>query len=170
MKIETVIRAFKDAKKRFHLVGDYDFGTLVALDIEGRLYSIIDGEVVNRINIESIYNDSYGGRYFNPGGDGLWPAPEGSTLGFNYSSGTWQIPSGIRSARYYVEEFTEKSVVISAEIGLINNMGLGVPSIFRRQITLDKTNRSFVLLVKESITYVGLRSEERRVGKEYRTK
>lgn len=158
MKIETVIKAFEERGKRIHLVGDYSFGILVALDLEGRLYSIIDGEVINRVNLEAIYNDSYGGRYFNPGGDGLWPAPEGTSLGYNYSSGKWQVPSGVRSARYNLEEVTENSVVITAEIDLVNNKGLGIPTVFRRRITLNRTDSSFVLLVKESITYVGLSS------------
>ncbi len=158
MKIETVVKAFKKRGKRIHLVGDYNFGVLAALDLEGRLYTIIDGEVINRINLEAIHNDSKGGQYFNPGGDGLWPAPEGTTLGYNYSTGKWQVPPGIRSARYNLEKFTDNSAEITAEIDLINNKGLGVPTIFRRQITLERSNRSFVLLVKESIIYVGLNS------------
>src|SRR5699024_11014227 len=45
-----------------------------------------------------------------------------------------------------------------AEIDLINNKSLGLPTVFRREIKLERTKSSFVLLVKESIIYLGLAS------------
>lgn len=37
-------------------------------------------------------------------GYGLWPAPEGTSLGYSYATGSWRVPAGIRHARFRVTD------------------------------------------------------------------
>jgi hypothetical protein len=152
-----LMKAFASAGKRVHLVGNLETGVIIALDMEGRLYTVLNGEVLNRVNLDAVKGQSSQSLYLNPGGDGLWPAPEGTTLGYQYSTGAWRVPPGIRSARYIVTESTEDSVTIVSEVDLINNQGLGVPALFKRQIKIEPDNKEITVNVVESITYIGSR-------------
>ena len=42
-------------------------GVIVALDLEGRWFAVLDGEVLNRVNPEAIAGQSTRERYLNPG-------------------------------------------------------------------------------------------------------
>jgi hypothetical protein len=155
MKATHLLKAFAKAGRRTHLVGDVDAGVIAALDVEGRLFTVLDGEVLNRVNPEAIAGQSTRQQYVNPGGDGLWPAPEGTTLGYQYSTGKWRVTPGLSAARYLLGEATAMSASICAEIDLVNNRGLGAPSIFARQIAVVRGRRSVTVRVVESITYIG---------------
>jgi hypothetical protein len=96
--------------------------------------------------------------YLNPGGDGLWPAPEGTCVGYEYSSGSWRVPPGLTGARYIVQEAKGNFTKIRAEIDLINNKGIGIPAIFERSITVIKEDNSLAVDVIESIEYIGVKS------------
>ena len=50
MKATQILEAFRKADKQVHLVGDLQAGVVVALDMEGRLFTVLDGEVLNRVN------------------------------------------------------------------------------------------------------------------------
>ncbi|GAA5225350.1 DUF6786 family protein [Membranihabitans marinus] len=158
MKAELVIKAFEKAGRSIHLIGDLNFGVLVALDLEGRLYTIIDGVVINRVNEEAIFGKSTREKYINPGGDGLWPAPEGTSLGYHYNTGEWSVPVSVRNARYVVKHHSKYSANIIAELDLVNNQGLGLPTIFKRNISINKNGNIHIVKVEESITYVGVSS------------
>ncbi len=95
MKATQLQNALKKAGKRSHLLGDFRAGVIVALDVEGRWFAVLDGEVLNRVNPEAIAGQSKREQYLNPGGDGLWPAPEGTNLGYEYSTGSWRVPPGL---------------------------------------------------------------------------
>lgn len=155
MNASTFLKALKKAGKRAHLVGDLDAGTVITLDMEGRWFAVLDGEVLNRVNPDAIEGQCTYKQYLNPGGDGLWPAPEGTTVGYEYSTGTWRVPSSLTGARYLVTKASARSATIRAEIDLVNNGGLGIPTIFQRQVHVTSGKRSVTVEVKESITYIG---------------
>ena len=150
-----MLAAFSKAGKRTHLVGDLKAGVIVALDLEGRLFTVLDGEVLNRVNPEAIAGQSTQTQYLNPGGDGLWAAPEGTALGYQYSTSAWRVTPGLRAARYLVTESAQRSVEVLAEVDLINGQGRGVPTLFKRRITVTPGRRSINVRVVESITYIG---------------
>lgn len=155
MKASQLLNELKKAGKRAHLVGDFNAGAIVALDMEGRWFATLDGEILNRVNPEVIAGQSTHKKYLNPGGDGLWPAPEGKTVGYEYSTGQWRVPPGLTAARYLVTQATARSVTVRAEVDLVNNRGLGVPTIFQRQIAVFSGKSSVTIRAKESLTYIG---------------
>jgi hypothetical protein len=155
MKMENFLSEFEKAKKRIHVIGTSEASVIIALDMEGRIFTILHGDVLNKVNLEAIKGQSTSNNYLNPGGDALWPAPEGTTLGYQYSTGDWRVSPGLNYARYLVTESGDNHVTITAEIDLINNQGLGIPTIFRRKILLLPDHDSITLSVTESITYIG---------------
>lgn len=154
MNAPDLLKAFAAARKRTHFVGSLKAGVIVALDMEGRLFVVLDGEVLNRVNPDAIAAVS-SEVYLNPGGDGLWPAPEGTTLGYQYSTGRWRVAPGVRGARYLVTRAGGRSTEVIAEVDLINSRGLGIPTQFKRSIAVIPGRRSVTVRVVESITYLG---------------
>jgi hypothetical protein len=155
MKATHLLKAFARADKQVQLVGDLDAGVLIALDMEGRLFAVLDGEVLNRVNLDAIAGESTQKMYLNPGGDGLWPAPEGTSRGYQYSTGAWRVSPGLRAARYLVTQTAKRSAEVVAEVDLINAQGRGIPALFKRQVTLTPGRRCVTLRTVESITYLG---------------
>jgi hypothetical protein len=161
MKATRILKAFAQAGKRVHLVGDLKAGVIIALDMEGRLFTVLDGEVLNRVNPDAIAGQSTQKVYLNPGGDGLWPAPEGTKLGYQYSTGTWRVTPGLRAARYLVTQANTRSAEAVAEVDLINAQGLGIPTLFKRRISVTPGKQSVTVRVVESITYIGSKTLRR---------
>jgi hypothetical protein len=155
MKATPILKDFARAGKQVQLVGDLDAGVIIALDLEGRLFTVLDGEVLNRVNPDAIAGDSTLQQYLNPGGDGLWPAPEGTSLGYQYSTGAWRVTPGLRAARYLVTKATKRSAEVVAEVDLINAQGRGIPTLFKRSVSVTPGARSLTVRVVESITYLG---------------
>ena len=155
MRIEDFLSEFDKAKKRVHVIGTSEAAVIIALDMEGRIFTVLNGEVINKINTDAINGQSTLENYLNPGGDALWPAPEGTTLGYQYSTGSWRVSPAISAARYLVTESTDKSVLIMAEIDLVNNQGLGFPTIFKRSVYIQPGQDVISVSVTESITYIG---------------
>jgi hypothetical protein len=147
-----LIALFEKGQKRCHLIGSIENGVVAGLDLEGRLFTIINGEVVSRVNPEAILGITDRAAYLNPGGDGLWPAPEGTCLGYEYAAGEWRVPPGLTGAKYKLIESNETHALIEAEVDLINASGLGIATIFRRDITISG---SMAVKVIESIEYIG---------------
>ncbi|MFA6929542.1 MAG: hypothetical protein WCT05_04390 [Lentisphaeria bacterium] len=155
MKLIDLIQLLERGKRRYHLVGDLKHGTVIALDIEGRLFSYLDGEVLNRVNPEAFSDFSSRTAYLNPGGDGFWPAPEGSRLGYEYSTGSWRVPPSLTNARWQVLEKTKTAALVGAEVDLINSEGRGIPCLFTRHITLENCSNQLTQKVTEKIQYLG---------------
>lgn len=155
MYITDMLSAFDKAGRSAHLIGDYKAGALVALDMEGRIFTIWNGEVINRVNPDAIFFHSDQNTYHNPGGDVLWPAPEGTLMGYQYPSGKWRVAPGIRFARYKMKQSEEGRAVIEAEIDLVNNSGIGLPTLFTRDIHVTEVDDIVKVNVRESITYIG---------------
>jgi len=155
MKATRLLTALGKAGKRSHLVGDLRAGAIVGLDLEGRWFAVHDGEVLGRVNPEAIEGQSTRERYLNPGGDGLWPAPEGTSVGYQYATGAWRVPPGLCAARFQVTHAATRSASIGAEVDLVNNQGLGIPTVFRRHIGVVAARSGVVVRVVESITYIG---------------
>jgi hypothetical protein len=155
MHINELQAAFDQAGKRTHFIGNRKAGVLIALDMEGRLFTIWNGEVINRVNQDAIRFHSDQFNYHNPGGDVLWPAPEGTIMGYQYATGKWRVAPAIRFARYQVKQSEGGRVVIEAEIDLVNSMGIGLTTLFGRDIRVSGDENKVVVSVTESITYTG---------------
>jgi hypothetical protein len=144
--------------RRVNVTGTSENGVIVALDLEGRLFTVVNGRVLNRVVPAAILNRSNRKAYLNPGGDALWPAPEGTCYGYEYGTGQWRVPPAITGAVWEVAEQTENKTVIRAEIDLVNNRQLGIPCEFERHIEIKQIGRSLVQNVKEIIRYIGFKT------------
>lgn len=153
-----LVALFKTAGKRHHIVGDAENGVIAGLDLEGRLFAVMNGRVLNRVNQAAVLGITTRAGYLNPGGDGLWPAPEGTSMGYQYSTGAWRVPPGLSGARFIVAEQGSRRARIEAEIDLVNASGLGIPTLFSRDITVSPAANSLAVSVKESIRYLGTRA------------
>jgi len=154
-----LIELFKQGEKRYHLIGTAENGVLAGLDLEGRLFTIINGEVVSRVNPDAISGITDRTAYLNPGGDGLWPAPEGTCLGYEYTAANWRVPPGLTGAKYKVVEADANHLLIEAEVDLINASGQGIATIFRRDVTICG---EMAVNVIESIEYIGTKTLSRK--------
>ncbi|MBX2922681.1 MAG: hypothetical protein KF746_10855 [Chitinophagaceae bacterium] len=155
MHVKDLQAAFDRAGKRTHFIGDAKAGVLVALDMEGRLFTIWNEEVINRVNLDAIRFWSDQSTYYNPGGDVLWPAPEGTMLGYQYATGKWRVSPAIRFAHYQVKQHEERHALVEAEVDLINNSGIGLPTVFSRDISVSQEGDEVTVCVRESVTYTG---------------
>ena len=141
--------------RRWHLTGDMENGVIAALDLEGRLFTIINGQVVNRVLPSAIEKRSNKNAYQNPLIDALWPAPEGTTLGYEYPTGNWRVPPSVTGAVWEVILSEEDKTVLRAEIDLINNQQTGLPCEFERHVKIETDQHVFRQNVTELIRYVG---------------
>jgi len=155
MTISELIRLFDTGRRRYRLIGTEAAGVVAGLDLEGRLFTVLNGEVINRVNPEAFLGTCTKDRYLNPGGDGLWASPEGSRLGYEYSTGTWRVPPGLSSARFWLAETTPNSATLRAEIDLVNAQGNGVPTAFERQVHVRPGQDSVTVETTEVIEYLG---------------
>ena len=158
MKGQELIGLFEQAVRRTHTVGTIEQGVIVALDLEGRLFTVVDGEVISKVNPPAILARSNKKQFQNPGGDALWPAPEGTCVGYEYASGVWRVPPAITGAVWEVVSASDDGCVVRAEIDLINNAQLGMPCEFERHIRLKKGAGTLFQEVKEMIRYIGKRT------------
>lgn len=152
---EEFIELFEKNVKRYHLIGTLEKGVIAGLDLEGRLYAVLNGRVLNRVNTNAICGITDRKAYLNPGGDGLWPAPEGTIFGYEYSTGAWRVPPGLTGARFVVASSSENSAVIEAEVDLINASGTGISTIFRRSVSINPEAAGLDMTVVEAIEYIG---------------
>ena len=155
---EELLSLFKQAYRRTYVVGTKENGVIIALDLEGRLFTVVNNRVISKVNPPAIHARSNRECFQNPGGDALWPAPEGNCLGYEYSTGTWRVPPSITGAVWEVVTHAENSCVVRAEIDLINNMQVGIPCVFERHITIEKRSNVLLQKVKEVIRYIGKRT------------
>ncbi|MBR6372859.1 MAG: hypothetical protein IKS20_06740 [Victivallales bacterium] len=155
MKSIELITAIREAGRRLAIVGTERDGVLIALDIEGRIFAFMDGQVLNRVNIDAITGFSTREGYVNPGGDGLWPAPEGSSLGYEYSTGDWRVPPSLTGARWLPVLQESNHAVFQAEVDLINASGTGLPFILSRDITVKRSGKEMSVSIVEGLEYIG---------------
>jgi hypothetical protein len=146
------------SRRRVHIIGTPENGIIAALDLEGRLFAVVNGRVLNRVIPSAIVNRSNRKEYLNPGGDALWPAPEGTCFGYEYGTGKWRVPPAITGAVWAVAEHSESKAVIKAEIDLVNNLQVGIPCEFERHIEIELTGKSLIQKVTELIRYMGVRT------------
>ena len=158
MSGNELIYLMQQSHRRVHVIGTPENGIIVGLDLEGRLYAVLHGRVLNRVVPSAILNRSNKKAYLNPGGDGLWPAPEGNCFGYEYSTGKWRVPPAITGAVWEVTKQLENNLVIRAEIDLSNNCQLGIPCEFERQIEIEHSSESLILKINEIIRYIGVKT------------
>jgi hypothetical protein len=151
-----LIDLMNKSQHRIHVVGTPENGIIAALDLEGRLFTVVNGRVLSRVVPSAIINRSNKNSYLNPGGDVLWPAPEGTSFGFEYSTGKWRVPPSITGGVWEVTSQSEKKAVIRAEIDLVNNLQIGIPCEFERHIELEQTGKALIQNMTEIIRYIGV--------------
>ena len=155
-----LIDLMHQSHRRIHVTGTPENGIIAALDLEGRLFAVVNDRVLNRVVPSAIANRSNKNAYLNPGGDALWPAPEGTCFGYEYGTGKWRVPPAITGAVWEVAEQSETKSVIRAEIDLVNNRQLGIPCEFERHIEIEKNENSLIQNVTEIIRYIGRQNPE----------
>lgn len=155
---QELIDLFEKTYRRTHVVGTVENGVVIALDLEGRLFTVINNQVISRVNSSAILKRSNKEAFQNPGGDALWPAPEGTCFGYEYSTGNWRVPPAITGAIWEVLSQSKNECLIKAEIDLINNNQLGIPCEFERLIKIQTKDNSMIQEVKECIRYIGDRT------------
>ncbi|HBE40031.1 MAG TPA: hypothetical protein DDW27_02275, partial [Bacteroidales bacterium] len=150
-----LIDLLNKAHRRSHITGTSENGIIAALDLEGRLFTVINGIVINRVVPFAIKNRSNRKGYLNPGGDALWPAPEGTCYGYEYATGKWRVPPSITSAVWEVISDSSDTTVLRAEIDLVNNLMVGIPCEFERHIKVTLKDKVLVQEITELIRYIG---------------
>lgn len=158
---EELLRLFEQAYCRTHVVGTKEDGVIVALDLEGRFFTVVNNQVISKVNPQAIQLRSNKETFQNPGGDALWPAPEGTRLGYEYSTGNWRVPPSITGAVWEVVSRSGNQCVTRAEIDLINNIQEGIPCEFERHVSIEKKGSVLIQKVKEMIRYIGERTLNR---------
>jgi hypothetical protein len=153
-----LIDLMHESHRRVHVLGTPENGIVAALDLEGRLFAVVNGLVINRVVPSAIVNRTNRHGYLNPGGDALWPAPEGTCFGYEYNTGKWRVPPAITGAVWEVAEQSENSVMIKAEIDLVNNRQNGIPCEFERHIEIEHSGKSMIQKVTELIRYFGVKT------------
>jgi hypothetical protein len=156
-----LIGLMHQAHRRVHVTGTPENGVVAALDLEGRLFTVVNGRVLNRVVPSALAKRTNRKAYLNPGGDTLWPAPEGTCYGYEYGTGTWRVPPAITGAVWEVIEHSENSAVIRAEIDLVNNRQLGIPCEFERRIAVVPGEGQLTQHVTEVIRYIGAQTLEK---------
>ncbi len=141
--------------RRWHLTGTLENGVIEALDMEGRLFTVVNNKVINRVVPSAVKKRSNKNAYQNPGGDALWPAPEGTIFGYEYATGGWRVPPSITGAVWEVISHSGNRSAIRAEIDLVNNLQMGIPCEFERHIEIDVLGKSVTQRVTEVIRYIG---------------
>jgi len=144
--------------RRVHFIGTPENGIIAALDLEGRLFTVVNSRILNRVVPSAIANRSNKNAYLNPGGDALWPAPEGSCFGYEYGTGKWRVPPAITGAVWEVVKMSQRKAVIKAEIDLINNRQFGIPCEFERHIEIEQSGNSLIQNITEMIRYIGVKT------------
>jgi hypothetical protein len=152
-----LIDLMHESHRRVNVTGTPDNGIIAALDLEGRIFTVINNRVLNRVVPAAIQNRTNKFSYLNPGGDVLWPAPEGTCFGYEYATGKWRVPPAVTSAVWEVVESSEKNMTMRAEIDLVNNRQVGIPCEFERRIEIKHEGNSLIQNVTELIRYIGNR-------------
>jgi len=157
MEAMEFLQSYIRSGRRAYMLGDLKNGVIVALDVEGRIFAYKNGVVLNRINEEAITAISTRDRYINPGGDGFWPAPEGSCVGYEYSTPQWRVPPALTNARWLVTKQGLNCASFAAEVDLINAQGVGLPLRFTRDISIENSASTLKVKVTEGLEYLGTR-------------
>ncbi|MBR7120764.1 MAG: hypothetical protein IKC94_00795 [Lentisphaeria bacterium] len=156
MSIEQLLDICQSCGRQPVMISSGNSAVIAVLGMEGRLFYCHNRELISLFRPEAAQNISTSETgYFNPGGDGLWPAPEGTRFGYEYSTGSWRVPAAITSARYEVVSQSSNSLEIAAEIDLVNNQQLGIPCRFIRKVSVDDVDGQTVIRQCDAIEYTG---------------
>ncbi|MBN2449508.1 MAG: hypothetical protein JXR77_03915 [Lentisphaeria bacterium] len=162
MVLRDLLDVLETGHRRYQVLRLRRAAVVIALDVEGRLFAALDDEVLHRVNPEALLASAPGEVYGNPGGDGLWPAPEGSCLGYQYATGAWSVPPGLTGARFALLRTTPATALLRARVDLVNAAGVGLPTAFERRVRLRQRRSGMAVLVDETIRYLGTRTLTRR--------
>ena len=159
MRIEAIFEHCLRHGRRPLMVSAGNSAVVAVPGMEGRLFYGRAGEAVSLFRPEAAEKISTAATgYFNPGGDGLWPAPEGTCFGYEYASGAWRVPPALTGAQYEVAEVAADRFTITAEIDLVNNRQLGIPCRFSRSArVLERADGTTVIEQRDTIEYIGRR-------------
>ena len=94
--LKTLLRADPELVR----VPSGDGSVLVSPRLGGRIFCSLDDELLHRLNPDSLAA-APAETFDNPGGNFLWPAPEGGPFGFNYPRGAeWTVQEDMRESSY----------------------------------------------------------------------
>ena len=157
MRIGEIFEHCRRHGRRPLLIAAGNSAVVAVPGMEGRLFYGRGGEAVSLFRpeaAEKITTAATG--YFNPGGDGLWPAPEGTRFGYEYASGAWRVPPGLTGAQYEVAALASDRFTITAEIDLVNNQQRGIPCRFTRSAQVrERADGTTVIEQRDAIEYLG---------------
>ena len=162
MNGQELLNIFERAYRRVHVVGTKENGVITGLDLEGRFFTVVNDRVISKVNPSAILARSNKRRFQNPGGDALWAAPEGTCLGYEYTTENWRVPPSITGAVWEVVAQSDDECTIRAEIDLINNAQTGIPCEFERHIRIEKNENGMRQEVMETIRYIGKKTLNRK--------
>ncbi len=127
-------RALQNLKKGALLeIGGRNCKFCLAPDMGGRVFALVCGLTMHRIDLENITNPNQ--PFNNFGGGNFWPAPEGGKFGFNYCGDDWYVQEGINNQPFEVKSLDETSALIEKEICLLNRAGKTIEVRMKRKIT-----------------------------------
>ena len=161
MKLEEIYDICRTNGRRPTLISDGNSAVVAVAGMEGRLFYGHEGNAVSLFRREATENHSNSRTgYFNPGGDGLWPAPEGTMFGYEYATGAWRVPMALCNAQYEVLQEEPGHLVMAAEVDLINNRQVGLPVRFQRDVRVQDDHGQTIIEQTDSLEYLGTKPLE----------
>lgn len=122
---------------------------LIAPGLQGRIFCMIDGMMVHRLDTELLANP-HADQFNNFGGNSLWPAPEGGPFAFNYLPGTgWCVQDGVNKVNMTVRcvqpEKSPEYIHIGKEVELTNRRGTRITLEMRRELVVSSPYSEYPL-------------------------
>ena len=105
----------------------------LAPQLQGRIFALLDGEVLHRFDAELAAHPSPDD-FNNLGGNSLWPAPEGGEFAFNYPAdgSPWRVQAGINSAKSHL---SGDGTAMSRTVALENRKGVRSELLHLREVS-----------------------------------
>ncbi|MFH1903163.1 MAG: DUF6786 family protein [Candidatus Omnitrophota bacterium] len=114
--------------------GEGDSGFCLAPDMGGRVFALVCGRMMHRVNLENAANPNQS--FNNFGGGNFWPAPEGGKFGFNYRGDEWYVQEAINNQPFEVKSLDRASALIEKEIRLLNRANKIVETRMQRKLAI----------------------------------
>lgn len=143
MRIDTFLDCLSDYTPV--VLGDGGNCIVVVPDMEGRIFTAVDGEIISRVVEEEVRRRPLPGEPVGGGGDVLWVAPEGTRYGYFYAAGDWHIPAALCALRYDVKNRSDRGVTLSKPISVTTNTGQRLEMTIEREIRLVSAESASVI-------------------------
>ena len=116
------------------VINSHDGAILASPGLQGRILCTLNGELLHKLDYELAENPSPTD-FNNLGGNSLWPAPEGGPFAYNYPpDGAWYVQDDINRTPYVVKSSSDKQIVLTRDVNLLNRKGVNVKMQMYREI------------------------------------